>query len=82
MLSKFKLINLPNLVGIMIISQVFILSFQRTMNYNPTFDSISSSEMDAIIWINDNLPDQSNFVILTQAHLGARSLRSSGFRRN
>jgi hypothetical protein len=65
--SKFKLINPPNLIGIFLITQVFMLTYLRSTIYFPTYDSLSSSEMEAINWINDNLPDHSNFVNLTQS---------------
>lgn len=64
---KFIFLTATNVIGIMLISQVFILSYERSTIYTPTFDSISSSEMESMNWINDNFPANSNFVILTQA---------------
>ena len=33
----------------------------------PTFDSISKDELNAISWINSNIPDGKKFIILTQS---------------
>ena len=64
---RFVILTTKNVIGIILLSQVFILSYERTMIYTPTFDGISSSEVDSMDWINDNIPSNSNFVILTQA---------------
>ena len=64
---KLKTLTPKNVIGVLLITHIFMLSYLRTTIYFPTLDSISESEVNSYDWINQNIPPAKNFVILTQS---------------